>query len=460
MPSILILEDDITFSLMLKTWLGRKGFEVSSVSSVSDARSRIEDASFDLILSDLRLPDGDGIDLLKWIKENNFLIPLIMMTSYAEIQTAVQAIKLGASDYIAKPLNPEELLGKIKDVIKTETGSVASATELERPARSAKRPEPSGGTRSQYVEGQSQAARQLYEHVRLVAPTDMSVLITGSSGTGKEYVARRIHEQSNRKKAPFIAVDCGAIPKDLAASEFFGHVKGSFTGALNDKAGAFEEANGGTLFLDEIGNLSYEVQVQLLRALQERRIRRIGSTKEIEVDVRLISATNENLKEAIAKGNFREDLYHRINEFTLQMPSLKERPEDILLFANFFLDQANHELERTLIGFDAEASEAMQKYPWPGNLRQLKNVVKRATLLAQGEFITAKDLGEEINERKTVCENPEMEETFALHDEETEKHRILKALQQTGNNKTKAATLLGIDRKTLYNKLKLYHIPQ
>ena len=231
MPSILILEDDITFSLMLKTWLGRKGFEVSSVSSVSDARSRIEDASFDLILSDLRLPDGDGIDLLKWIKENNFVIPLIMMTSYAEIQTAVQAIKLGASDYIAKPLNPEELLGKIKDVIKTETGSVASATELERPARSAKRPEPSGGTRSQYVEGQSQAAHQLYEHVRLVAPTDMSVLITGSSGTGKEYVARRIHEQSNRKKAPFIAVDCGAIPKDLAASEFFGHVKGSFTDA-------------------------------------------------------------------------------------------------------------------------------------------------------------------------------------------------------------------------------------
>lgn len=248
MPSILILEDDITFSLMLKTWLGRKGFEVSSVSSVSDARSRIEDVSFDLILSDLRLPDGDGIDLLKWIKENNFVIPLIMMTSYAEIQTAVQAIKLGASDYIAKPLNPEELLGKIKDVIKTETGSVASATELERPARSAKRPEPSGGTRSQYVEGQSQAARQLYEHVRLVAPTDMSVLITGSSGTGKEYVARRIHEQSNRKKAPFIAVDCGAIPKDLAASEFFGHVKGSFTGAIDNKEGAFVAAQGGTIF--------------------------------------------------------------------------------------------------------------------------------------------------------------------------------------------------------------------
>ena len=388
MPSILILEDDITFSLMLKTWLGRKGFEVSSVSSVSDARSRIEDASFDLILSDLRLPDGDGIDLLKWIKENNFVIPLIMMTSYAEIQTAVQAIKLGASDYIAKPLNPEELLGKIKDVIKTETGSVASATELERPARSAKRPEPSGGTRSQYVEGQSQAAHQLYEHVRLVAPTDMSVLITGSSGTGKEYVARRIHEQSNRKKAPFIAVDCGAIPKDLAASEFFGHVKGSFTGAIDNKEGAFVAAQGGTIFLDEIGNLSYEVQVQLLRALQERKVKPIGSNQEIAINVRLISATNENLRSAIDKGDFREDLYHRINEFTVRIPDLKERKEDLLLFANNFLDQANIELQKDIIGFDNDVIRIFQSYSWPGNLRQMKNAIKYATLLATGRYIT------------------------------------------------------------------------
>lgn len=288
----------------------------------------------------------------------------------------------------------------------------------------------------------------------------MSVLINGASGTGKEYVAHRIHQLSKRADKPFIAIDCGSIPKDLAASEFFGHVKGSFTGALNDKAGAFEEANGGTLFLDEIGNLSYEVQVQLLRALQERRIRRIGSAKEIEVDVRLISATNENLKEAINKGNFREDLYHRINEFTLQMPSLKDRPEDILLFANFFLDQANRELERSLIGFDAEASETLQSYPWPGNLRQLKNTVKRATLLAQGEYITRKDLGEEIGEQREETSTRIPEESFILHNEETEKLRIMKALQQTGNNKTKAATLLGIDRKTLYNKLKLHHIPQ
>ena len=453
MPSILILEDDITFSLMLKTWLGRKGFEVSSVSSVSDARSRIEDASFDLILSDLRLPDGDGIDLLKWIKENNFVIPLIMMTSYAEIQTAVQAIKLGASDYIAKPLNPEELLGKIKDVIKTETGSVASATELERPARSAKRPEPSGGTRSQYVEGQSQAARQLYEHVRLVAPTDMSVLITGSSGTGKEYVARRIHEQSNRKKAPFIAVDCGAIPKDLAASEFFGHVKGSFTGAIDNKEGAFVAAQGGTIFLDEIGNLSYEVQVQLLRALQERKVKPIGSNQEIAINVRLVSATNENLRSAIDKGDFREDLYHRINEFTVRIPDLKERKEDLLLFANNFLDQANIELQKDIIGFDNDVIRIFQSYSWPGNLRQMKNAIKYATLLATGRYITPNELPEEL-----TTDPISAPVNIQLKNESHECEMIKCALQEAGNNKTRAAQLLGIDRKTLYNKLKAYGI--
>ena len=284
----------------------------------------------------------------------------------------------------------------------------------------------------------------------------MSVLINGASGTGKEYVAHRIHQLSKRANKPFIAIDCGSIPKDLAASEFFGHVKGSFTGAFSDKTGAFEEANGGTLFLDEVGNLSYEVQVQLLRALQERRIRKIGSNKEIEVDVRLISATNENLKEAISKGNFREDLFHRINEFTLYMPSLKERQEDILLFANFFLDQANKELDRNLIGFDAETCEALQSYSWPGNLRQLKNTVKRATLVAQSDFICLKDLGEDFNRQEPAARY----ESLSLHDQANEKQRILKALQQTNNNKSKAAVLLGIDRKTLYNKLKLYNIPQ
>lgn len=438
MLSILIVEDDITFSLMLTTWLGKKGFVVRSSSSVSDAKRRLGEEAFDLVISDLRLPDSDGIDLLKWLKNTHPSLPLIMMTSYAEIQTAVQAMKLGAADYIAKPLNPDELLGKIKELVHVEEKAptrvpVSSAPDL-------------------YIEGQSQAARQLYEHVRLVAPTDMSVLVTGASGTGKEYIARRIHEQSNRSKAPFVAVDCGAIPKELSASEFFGHVKGSFTGAIENKTGAFVAAQGGTIFLDEIGNLTYEVQVQLLRALQERKVKPIGSNQEIAINVRLISATNENLRQAIEKGDFREDLYHRINEFTIRIPDLKERKEDLLLFANHFLDLANSELQKDIIGFDNDTMQLFQSYSWPGNLRQMKNVIKYATLLATGRYITRKELPEELTENLSSHAN------IQLKNVEHERDLIRKALQECGNNKTRAAQLLGIDRKTLYNKLKIYQL--
>lgn len=438
MLSILIVEDDITFSLMLTTWLGKKGFVVRSSSSVSDAKRKLGEEAFDLVISDLRLPDSDGIDLLKWLKSTHPSLPLIMMTSYAEIQTAVQAMKLGAADYIAKPLNPDELLGKIRELAHVEEKAparvpVSSAPDL-------------------YIEGQSQAARQLYEHVRLVAPTDMSVLVTGASGTGKEYIARRIHEQSNRSKAPFVAVDCGAIPKELAASEFFGHVKGSFTGAIENKTGAFVAAQGGTIFLDEIGNLTYEVQVQLLRALQERKVKPIGSNQEIAINVRLISATNENLRQAIEKGDFREDLYHRINEFTIRIPDLKERKEDLLLFANHFLDLANSELQKDIIGFDNDTMQLFQSYSWPGNLRQMKNVIKYATLLATGRYITRKELPEELTENLSSHTN------IQLKNVEHERDLIRKALQECGNNKTRAAQLLGIDRKTLYNKLKIYQL--
>ena len=438
MLSILIVEDDITFSLMLTTWLGKKGFVVRSSSSVSDAKRKLGEEAFDLVISDLRLPDSDGIDLLKWLKSTHPSLPLIMMTSYAEIQTAVQAMKLGAADYIAKPLNPDELLGKIKELVRVEEKAparvpVSSAPDL-------------------YIEGQSQAARQLYEHVRLVAPTDMSVLVTGASGTGKEYIARRIHEQSNRSKAPFVAVDCGAIPKELAASEFFGHVKGSFTGAIENKTGAFVAAQGGTIFFDEIGNLTYEVQVQLLRALQERKVKPIGSNQEIAINVRLISATNENLRQAIEKGDFREDLYHRINEFTIRIPDLKERKEDLLLFANHFLDLANSELQKDIIGFDNDTMQLFQSYSWPGNLRQMKNVIKYATLLATGRYITRKELPEELTENLPSHTN------IQLKNVEHERDLIRKALQECGNNKTRAAQLLGIDRKTLYNKLKIYQL--
>ena len=447
MKSILIVEDDITYGMMLKTWLGKKGFQVASVSSIARAQKHLETEGADLILSDLRLPDKDGIDLLKWLGEQGLSIPLIMMTSYADIQSAVQAMKLGASDYVAKP---DELLKKISEAVKQPAASPRQAISSGK-GESTHQKDAGGTPSSDYLEGESDAAKQLYNYVRLVAPTTMSVLINGASGTGKEYVAHRIHQLSKRTGQPFVAIDCGSIPKELAASEFFGHVKGSFTGALTDKTGAFVAANGGTIFLDEIGNLSYEVQIQLLRALQERKIRPVGSNKEITVDVRLVSATNEDLEQAIEKGTFRQDLFHRINEFTLRMPELKDRREDILLFANFFLDQANRELDKQLIGFDDAASQALLEYHWPGNLRQMKNVVRRATLLAQDQLITLK----ELTELQQVT-HPHV--GLPLRNEEAEKHQIIEALRQTGNNKSRAAQLLGIDRKTLYNKLKLYEI--
>lgn len=451
MPHLLIVDDDLTLAIMLRTWLSKQGFEVETASSVKAAGKKLlEDGPFDLVLSDLRLPDEDGLFLLQWMKQKQVSTPVIIMTSYAEVQNAVEAMKQGAADYIAKPVHHEILLQKIQEVIRTPRPS--SPAPAPQPQGGRTTPPPAGTTtidHKKYLEGKSEAARQLYNYVALVAPTPMSVLITGASGTGKEYVARRIHSLSKRADKPFVAIDCGAMLKDLAASEFFGHVKGAFTGAVTDKTGAFVEANGGTLFLDEVGNLSYDVQVQLLRALQERRIRPVGSTQEIEVDIRLVCATNENLPLAIERGEFREDLYHRINEFTLRMPALHERGRDILLFADFFLQQANEELERHIMGFEPKAVEAMMNYNWPGNLREMKNLVRRATLLAQDDIIRLADLGPSL-------QTPAATTGLQLHNEDTEKQRILQALEATGGNKSKAAQLLGVDRKTLYNKLKLY----
>lgn len=431
MTRILIVEDDIAFGTMMQTWLKKKGFDVDKATSVGAAVRLIEEKpAYNLVLSDLRLPDRDGLELLAWLHKNSMPIPFIVMTNYAEVQNAVLAMKSGAADYIAKPIQPDILLSKIKDALQNNTTSTPQPNNLS----------------SRFIEGNSEASRQLYNYVSLVAPTPMSVLILGASGTGKEYVARRIHEQSQRAAKPFVALDCGAIPRDVAASEFFGHKKGAFTGADADKRGAFEAANGGTLFLDEVGNLSYEVQVQLLRALQERRIRPLGGTEERPIDIRLVAATNENLEQAVAEGRFREDLYHRLSEFTIYMPQLSERGTDLYLFADLFVRLANEELSRHVEGFDARAAEKLASYSWPGNLRELNNVVKRAVLMARGAFITQDEL--------SAAMGPVRQEPItALHDADAERQRILNALQQCGGNKSKAARMLGIDRKTLYNKL-------
>ena len=453
MERILIIDDDITFALMLKTWLSKKGFRTETAASVAAARTALAEGGFSLVLSDMRLPDEDGIALLQWMAGAGVAAPVIVMTSYAEIQNAVRCMKLGARDYVAKPVNPDELLKKIREALDAPAEAAPAAKSASKSAARA-----AGNLSEQplnYIEGRSDAARQLYEHVRLVAPTNMSVLVNGASGTGKEHVAQLIHRESKRAGKPFVAVDCGAIPRDLAASEFFGHVKGAFTGALADKTGAFEAADGGTLFLDEVGNLGYETQVQLLRALQERRIRPVGSNREIPVDIRLVAATNEDLEGAIARGTFRADLYHRINSFTLRMPCLRQMRGDIPLFADFFLDQANRELDKRIVGFDAAAAAALAAYGWPGNLRQLKNAVMSATLLAAGEYITCRDLPGEITE------GPAAEPAavpLSLRDPASEEEQIRRALAMAGGNKSQAAKLLGIDRKTLYNKLRLYGI--
>lgn len=461
MKQILIVEDDLAFGTMLQTWLKKKGFDVEKVTNVGAAARWLTEGGADsvnLILSDLRLPDHDGLFLLTWMRKRDIAVPFIVMTHYAEVQNAVLAMKSGAADYIAKPVQPDILLQKINDALQ----AASVATPVSQAVSAASAPVSASSTNAaascttananasasvpKYLEGRSEASRQLYDYVRLVAPTPMSVLILGASGTGKEYVARRIHELSARKDKPFFALDCGAIPKDVAASEFFGHKKGAFTGADADKRGAFEVANGGTLFLDEVGNLSYDVQVQLLRALQERCIRPVGGDRELKVDIRLVCATNENLEQAVAEGRFREDLCHRINEFTIYMPQLRERGNDIFLFADLFIRQANAELQRQVDGLDAAAAELLVQHSWPGNLRELNNVMKRAVLLARGRQITAAELQQAMG---PVRQNA----VPTLHDEADERQRIEEALRQTGGNKAKAARLLGIDRKTIYNKM-------
>lgn len=460
MPNLLIIEDDAAFCQMLQKFLTKRGYDVETSFTAPEAKEKFEATNFDLILTDLRLPDYDGIQLLGDIKSVNPKTQVIVMTGYAEVGSAVNAMKKGAFDYISKPFTPDEIVMVLDNALQAQvprdsdlrvTHAGPILEDSEKVALKNERSE--NISDAKVVKGISDASQKLLEYIDLVAPTDMSVLITGESGTGKEVTAKAIHDGSKRKGFNFIAVDCGAIPKELATSEFFGHIKGSFTGAVEDKMGNFEAAHRGTLFLDEVGNLSYENQIQLLRALQERKIKRVGSTKEIVVDVRIITATNEDLTEAVEEGTFREDLYHRLNEFSIQIPSLEERFEDLILFAENFLRKANTALDKNVDGFSDEVWEVFQQYRWPGNLRELQNVIKRAVLLTTENQVQIKALPKEVLQSQ---EKESAADGFSKS--EFEKDRIIKALKKTNFNKSKAAKLLQVTRKTLYNKINHYKL--
>lgn len=441
MAKILIIEDDSTFSQVLEGFLAKHGHEAHVVNDVKKAFKITDEQSFDLLLIDYRLPDGTGLDILSHILEKGQAQPVIIMTSFNDVRTAVKSIQLGAFDYITKPVNPDELLMIIKNALgKKEKGKSGRSVE-----------------HTDAIKGKSAIADKLYEHINLVAPTDMSVIIQGESGTGKEYAARALHSQSKRNDKPFIAIDCGALSKELAASELFGHTKGAFTGALTDKKGQFEAADGGTLFLDEVGNLSYEVQVKMLRALQERIIQPLGSTKSVKVDVRIITATNDDLKNSVANGSFREDLYHRINEFKIQLPALRERGKDIELFINHFVKLSNQELDRNVQHISTTAKDLLLQYDWPGNLRELKNVIKRMVLLTPGETADIDSLPDEMIVSVNQAPRPNTSDLKAIN-EINEKAMIIETLVKVKYNKSKAAKLLNIDRKTLYSKMERYDI--
>lgn len=429
MSRILIVEDDVVLARALKNWLERERLQVTCAITAANARRIIADEEVDMILSDLRLPDGDGIELLEWMKKNKCRIPLIIMTQHAEVSSAIRAMKAGAEDYLPKPIHPETLYPKLNDVLLRTRKTKRKQTDI--------------------LQRVSPPIREVERRARLVAVTDMSVLIRGENGSGKELVADLIHRTSARDDKPFVPVDCGAIPKELAAAEFFGYVKGAFTGAVTDKTGVFHAADGGTLFLDEVGNLPYEVQTNLLRVLQERRYRPIGGKREYTCDVRIVAATNENIERAIAEGRFREDLYHRLNEFTIELPPLRECADDILPLAEFFLAQFCEQNHRRIKGFTPSAVKRLKNYRWPGNVRELRNTVRSAALLSTTGTIDETDL--DLPSTRGM-------ESYALKVEQEERTRIVKALEAAKYNKALAAELLRISRPTLYERMKKYGI--
>ena len=495
MNKILIIDDDMDMCLLLERFFKRNQFEVKLTHSGKKGLEELERNPPDAILCDFRLGDTDGKELLIRIKQINPEVPVIIITGYSEIKMAVDVMKHGAFDYVTKPLFPEEILITIKSAIAL-SGSNANMHSADNGVHQERKNIPRKEIKNtKYIFGDSKEFKDILRQMDLVAPTNYSVIISGESGSGKEAIAQEIHSRSKRNNSPFIAIDCGALSKELAASELFGHEKGSFTGAQNQKIGSLELANGGTVFLDEIANLSYDVQVSLLRVVQERKLRRVGGNKDIDLDIRIIVASNEQLWDAAKIGRFREDLYYRFNEFSINVPPLRQRRDDILTFAHFFLNKSNNELEKQVKGFSPEVEQIFKFYKWPGNLRELKNVVKRSALLAEGDIIDVKALPFELVNHHRLVFDSQTEETVNKIPDHTanilsanvsvpehtfqtsqsddfnklnrytlktvsidaEYEMILEALKKANFNKSKAAKLLNVDRKTLYNKMKQYN---
>ena len=456
---ILIIDDDQDICTLLASYLNRQGFHASHALSGKSGLKLLTENIFDLVISDFRLGDFDGNKMLEEIRKINSSIPVIIITGYSDIRTAVKVIKSGAFDYVSKPLIPDEILLTIKKALALSKKEIPSDKINVNNSQA-------NNAESDYVVGNSEQAKEIEKQISLVSPTNLNVIIYGESGSGKEAVAHKIHLQSNRKAQPFVAIDCGALSKELAGSELFGHEKGAFTGALQSKTGQFEMANGGTLFLDEVSNLPYDVQVSLLRVVQERKLRRLGGAKEISFDVRIVVASNEDLSTAYSQGKFREDLFYRFNEFSIKVAPLRERGNDILELAEYFLNKANHDLGKKVLGFDSDTIECFLKYGWPGNIRELKNVITRAVLLTDGEEVFSKTLPLEIsNPEKFNFPSSTPNSTSAgislnLKDaaKDAEYEIIMKAMKQAKNNKSETARILNIDRKTLYNKLKQFNI--
>ncbi|HEY6902154.1 MAG TPA: sigma-54 dependent transcriptional regulator [Puia sp.] len=482
MKRILIIDDDMDMCNLLGRFLQKKGYETDASHSGNKGIAKFKESKFDVVLCDFRLGDKEGREVLKEIKAVDPYAIVIIITGYSDIKTAVDVIKAGAFDYITKPLIPEEVLNVISRALQQSAdGTIEASRAAGAATASASAPARKPGkigSDEEYLVGQSPATRELYRQIELVAPTNYSIILYGESGTGKEVIARTIHQNSARKDKPFVAMDCGTLSKELAGSELFGHVKGAFTGAMGDKEGHFELANGGTLFLDEVANLSYEIQAALLRVIQERKFKRVGGVKEMETDVRIIVASNENLQEAYRKGRFREDLFHRFNEFSIVLPPFRQRKEDIPLFAEFFLNRANKELNKEVAGFDPEVMQIFMNYPWPGNLREFRNVIRRAALLTSSGLVSSRVLPAEIVDTNhfiylqqaeaapvtaAVAAPPVTHHPIAHRETDlknaaaqAEYDTIMNVLKQVNYNKSRAAEILKIDRKTLYNKIKSY----